>query len=339
MARRLAAILAYDVVGYSSAVGRDEAGTLRTLKSHRLEVIDPEAELNGGRTIKLTGDGALMEFASVVDAVLFAVRTQIALAQRNAELPEDSRLTYRMGVNLGDVVIDGDDIYGDGVNVAARLEGLAPPGGICVRRRVRAELRGKLDLDFDDLGDVEVKNIEEPISAFSVILNEKAQALAAAPVERRQRDGRRRPYVPFAAAALVALVLAVIGVLQPWRDFDDRTESQQTVAPVSDGASIAVLPFTNISDDADQEYFADGITEDLITDLSKVPDLLVIARNSVFTYKGKAVKVPEVAAELGVKYVMEGSVRRVGDRVRINAQLINAADGTHIWAERYDRAL
>jgi TolB-like protein/Flp pilus assembly protein TadD len=270
--------------------------------------------------------------------VTFAIGMQTALAERDAGLPKDKRLEYRIGINVGDVIIDGEDIYGDGVNVAARLEGLAKPGGICIRRRVQTELKGKLDLDFEDLGEVEVKNIEDPIRAFSIILNEKAEALAAAPVAKTPPAGKRRLLVP--ALAVLALVLvAGIAWWQPWAPEFEPVDPAAMVHPLPDKPSIAVLPFNNMSDDASQEYFADGMTEDLITDLSKISGLFVIARNSSFTYKGQAVQVRQVAEELGVRYVLEGSVRRAGDQVRINAQLIDATTGGHIWAERFDGTL
>ncbi len=338
MERRLAAILSSDVVGYSRAMGVDEAGTLETLKSHRREVIDPKAAQYGGRTIKLMGDGALMEFASVVDAVAFAVEVQCAMAERNAELPEDRRLLYRVGINLGDIIVEGDDIFGDGVNIAARLQALAAPGGICISRAVHTQVRGKLDLTFEDLGAQTVKNIAEPVPIFRVALDERAAGLTtpvvAASVERRSRWLQR-------AAALALVLIAAVGLViwQPWAPEFEPASVEKMAFPLPDKPSIAVLPFTNLSDDPSQEYFADGMTEDLITDLSKLSGLFVIARNSVFTYKGKTVKVRQVAEELGVRYVLEGSVRRVGDQVRINAQLIDATTGGHLWAERYDGSL
>ncbi len=298
MERRLAAILAYDVVGYSLAMGRDEAGTLEALKSHRREVIDPKARQHGGRTVKLMGDGALMEFASVVDAVTFAIGMQAALAERDAGLAKDKRLEYRIGINVGDVIIDGEDIYGDGVNVAARLEGLAKPGGICIRRRVQTELKGKLDLDFEDLGEIEVKNIEDPIRAFSIILNEKAEALAAAPVAKTPPAGKRRLLVP--ALAVLALVLvAGIAWWQPWAPEFEPVDPAAMVHPLPAKPSIAVLAFDDLSTGEDQGYLSDAIAEGIITKLSHFSELFVIARTSSFFYKGKATDVREIAAELG----------------------------------------
>lgn len=334
MERRLAAVLAYDVVGYSRAMGVDEVGTLETLKAHRQEVIDPRVKQHGGRTIKLMGDGALLEFSSVVDAVRFAVGMQRAIAERNERLVDRRELCYRIGVNVGDIIAEGRDIYGDGVNVAARLEGLAEPGGICVRRSARNEVRGKLDLDFEDLGAVEVKNIERPIHAFRVVMNEKAAALAAEPA--RSRRSRLPSWTLLTGLAALALLIA--GSLWWWprgTEFEPVTAEAMSL-PMPDRPSIAVLPFDSLSPEPDQSYFADGMTEDLITDLSKNPELFVIARNTSFAYRDKALDIPEIAKQLGVRYLLEGSVRRSGDDVRINAQLIDAITGGHLWAERYD---
>jgi adenylate cyclase len=325
--RRLAAILAADVVGYSRLMGEDEAGTLAALKRHRKGLIDPKAAQYNGRTIKLMGDGALMEFPSVVEAVTFAVEVQLAMAERNREVPEDRRILYRIGVNIGDVIVEGDDIYGDGVNIAARLEALAEPGGICVRRNVRNQIRDKLDLDFEDLGEIEVKNITRQIRTFRVVLNEKAEALATPVIEEIAKRGSR--FRPVAAAAIVVLLLMVGGTLwwRPWA-------TQSTALP--DSPSLAVLPFDNFSSDAALDYFSDGLSEDIITTLSRFPDLSVISRNSSFVYKDKATDVRQIGDELGAAYVLEGSVRKQGDTIRLTAQLIDAASGEHVWAERYD---
>ncbi len=338
MERRLAAILAYDVVGYSLAMGRDEAGTLEALKSHRREVIDPKAEQHGGRTVKLMGDGALMEFSSVIDAVTFAIGMQAALAKRDAGLPKDKRLEYRIGINVGDVIIDGEDIYGDGVNVAARLEGLAKPGGICIRRRVQTELKGKLDLDFDDLGEVEVKNIEDPIRAFNIILNEKAEALAAVPVVKTPPAGKRRLLAP-ALAVLVLVLVAVIAWWQPWAPEFEPVDPAAMAHPLPAKPSIAVLAFDDLSTGEDQGYLSDAIAEGIITELSRFSELFVIARNSSFYYGDKAMDVRDIASELGIRYVLEGSQQKFADRLRVTVQLIDAVAGNHIWAETYDRDL
>jgi adenylate cyclase len=293
--RRLAAILAADVVGYSRLMGADETGTLTRLKTHRSELIDPAIAARGGRMVKLMGDGALIEFASAVAAVECAVEIQRAMALRNAGVPEAERIGFRIGVNLGDVIVEGDDIYGDGVNVAARLEGLAEPGGVCISAKVHDEVRDRLELGFDDLGEQEVKNIARPVRVYKVVLS---------PAGEPGRSGGAAP-----------------------------------LPSLPDRPSIVVLAFQNMSGDPEQEYFADGIAEDVITDLSKISGLFVIARNSAFTYKGKPVNLQEVSRELAVRYVLEGSVRKAGSRVRITAQLIDGTSGGHVWAERYDREL
>jgi adenylate cyclase len=335
--RRLTTILAADVVGYSGLMAADESGTLAQLKSHRKEVIEPKTAEYRGRLVKLMGDGTLMEFGSVVDAVNFAVDVQRAVAERNAAVPDDRRITYRIGVNIGDIIVEGDDIYGDGVNVAARLEALAEPGGICVSRPVHTQVEGKVDLAFEDLGEQDVKNIPKPVQVFRVLLDAPAADHGAVGVTPTKRSFRW----PVVAGGLVVLViLAGVSLWQrPWEPREEPASVENMAFPLPDKPSIAVLPFANMSGDLQQEYFADGIAEDLITDLSKISGLFVISRNSAFTYKGKVVKVRQVAEDLGVRYVLEGSVRRVGDEVRINAQLIDATTGGHLWAERYDGTL
>ncbi len=336
MERRLTTILAADVVGYSRMMGADEAGTLAALKGHRAELFDPKAAQYGGRTVKLMGDGALMEFASVVDAVSFAVEVQAAMAARNEGVAEDRRIIFRIGINIGDIIVEGDDIYGDGVNVAARLEGLAEPGGICLARNVFEQVKEKLDLTFEHLGEREVKNIAEAVTIYRVVLDDKAAALVT-PVVRAAAEPARQLW-PGAAALAVVLLLAAGGVLwwQPWKAEMAPVATVSVATPQADKPSIAVLPFANISDDSAQEYFADGMTEDLITDLSKISNLTVISRTSTSGYKGREIDIREVGKALNVRYVIEGSVRKVGDQVRINAQLIDAATGGHLWAERYD---
>ena len=339
MERRLAAILAADVVGYSRLMGEDEEGTLRALKALRKELILPKEAQHHGRTIKLMGDGALMEFGSVVDAVAFAVDVQVTMRARNAEIPEDRRIVYRVGINVGDIIVEGDDIYGDGVNVAARLEGLAKPGGICVRRNVRNQVRDKLNLEFEDMGEVEVKNIARPVRAFQIVLDDKAAVLATPVVAVPSRVASFKRWQIAAGLAVCFAVIGGLFVWQPWAPQRELSSSFETTLPLPDRPSIAVLPFDNLSDDPTQEYFADGMTEDLITDLSKISGLFVIARNSSFVYKGKSLDIRQVGRELGVRYVIEGSVRRIGDRVRINVQLIDSTTGGHKWAERYDGSL
>ena len=349
VARRLAAILAADVAGYSRLMGADEEGTLERLKGHRRELVDPKVKEHRGRIVKTTGDGMLVEFPSVVDAVRCAVEVQRGMVDRNAEVPEDKRITFRIGVNLGDVIIDGDDIYGDGVNIAARLETLAEPGGICVARTVRNQIRDKLPYAFEEMGEQSVKNIARPVRADAI----SAAAVASTPlVALPAQSGpvpRRlllRPTV-VATSAAVAIGLG-IAAWWVWPDRDSPTistqapltASLQTIPALSaipaSRLSIVVLPFTNLSDDREQEYFADGVTDDLTTDLSRIADSFVIARNTAFAYKGKPVDVKQVGRELGVRYVLEGSVRRAGDQVQVNAQLIDTETGAHLWANRFD---
>ncbi|MCC2665542.1 MAG: hypothetical protein K0S35_3464 [Geminicoccaceae bacterium] len=331
--RRLAAILAADVVGYSRLMEADEAGTHARLKALRKDLIDPAIARRKGRIVKLTGDGALVEFPSAVGAVLAAAEIQRAMAVQNADLPAGRRLDLRIGINLGDVIIEGDDIYGDGVNIAARLEGLAEPGGICVARNVFNQVKGKVDLGFAPAGEHRVKNITEPVTVYRVRLDGSMLRPA------RRRSSVWRPGA-LATAAAAAIILAGGGI---WMLYP-RTEAPAQVASerseplrLPSKPSIAVLPFANLNNDPDQDLFIDGLTNDIITDLSKFSTLFVIAANSTFQYKGKAVNVKDVARDLGVRYVLEGSVQRSNDTLRINAQLIDAPSGHHVWAERYDR--
>ncbi len=335
--RRLTTILAADVVGYSRLMAADEAGTLTSLKALRRELFEPKTAEYHGRVVKLMGDGTLMEFGSVVDAVHFAVDVQRAMALRNTDVPEDRRITYRIGINIGDIIVEGDDIYGDGVNIAARLEGLAEQGGVCISRPGYTQIKGKLDLTFEDLGEKEVKNIPEPVAVYRVVLDSKADALVTLVVQQAVTPTNRR--WPVIAAAVGVLVLGLGGVVlwQNWAPEFEPASVEKMAFPLPDKPSIAVMPFVNIGDDPDQDYFADGITNDLITDLSKFGNLFVIAANSTFAYKGKPVKVQTVAEDLGVRYLLEGSVQRVGDTIRINAQMIDALSGHHLWADRYDR--
>jgi adenylate cyclase len=292
MERRLAAIFTADVAGYSRLVGADEEGTIDRLSAHRRELIEPKIAEHQGRLVKTTGDGVLAEFASPVKAVRCAIDVQHGMAARNADIPEGSRIEFRIGINLGDVVVDDDDIYGDGVNIAARLENLAEPGSVFISRAVRDFVTDTAELVLEDLGERELKNIAKPVQVFRIAA--PAQAVAA---------------------------------------------SQAPAPAVPQKPSIAVLPFNNMSGDSEQEYFSDGMTEDLITDLSKISALFVIARNSSFAYKGRLVKVQEIGRDLGVRFVLEGSIRKSGNRVRITAQLIDAESGGHLWAERFDRDL
>ena len=292
--RRLAAIVAADVAGYSRLMGRDESGTLAALKILRREVVDPPIAAHGGRIVKTTGDGLLLEFPSVVDAVRCVIEVQTAMAAQVADVPEDRRIAFRVGVNVGDIISDGDDIFGDGVNIAARLEVLAEPGGICLSDDSYRQVRGKIDTEFVAMGPQSLKNIEQPVHAWRWLPDGASIAPAPSP----------------------ALALAL-----------------------PDKPSIAVLPFTNLSGDPEQDYFADGIVEDIISALSRVHWLFVIARNSSFTYKGKSADLKQVGRELGVRYVLEGSVRKASNRVRIAGQLVDATTGAHVWADRFDGAL
>ena len=296
--RRLAAILAADIAGYSRLMSVDEEGTLRQLKVHRKELIDRKITEHRGRIVKTTGDGMLVEFVSVVDAVRCAVDVQRSMAERNSNVPTETRIQFRIGINVGDIIIDGDDIFGDGVNVAARMEALADPGGIMVSGIVHDQVRDKLSFSFEDLGEQTVKNIARPIG-----------------VHRVQIGAPEQPATRGAAPAA------------------------QVVAAAPERPSIAVLPFLNMSGDPEQDYFIDGIVEDIITALSRNHALLVIARNSTFTYKGRAADVKKVGRELGVRYVLEGSVRKSADRVRVTGQLISVSTGAHLWADRFDGAL
>ena len=328
MQRSLAAVLAADVVGYSRLMGEDETGTLAELQRHRDEIFGPKAAQHHGRTVKLMGDGTLMEFASVVDAVTFAVDLQVAMAERNAGVREHRQIIYRIGINLGDIIHQKDDIYGDGVNVAARLEGLAEPGGICISRSARDQVRDKLDLNLVDQGEIDVKNIVRPVRVFHVFIDNKARALATPVVAQAHPwfPNHRRYYIVALGACLV-LTASVTWFM---------SVSEQSASQIDDLPSIAVLPFQTLSEDPSQDYFSDGVTNDIITDLSKFSNLLVIAANSVFVYKGKPVNVKEVGKDLGVQYVLEGSIQKSAGSVRINAQLIDATTDHHIWAERYD---
>jgi len=315
MERRLTAILVADMVGYSRLMAADEAGTLARQKANRKELIDPRIAEYGGRLVKSTGDGVLVEFPSVVDALCCAVTIQLAMTEREAAVPEETRIAYRIGINLGDIIIEDDDIYGDGVNVAARLEALAEPGGVCVSRTVVNHVRGKVASDFEDRGQQQVKNIPEPVHVFRVLMQPEAAGETAA--ETRRMTWWWQP----AAGAVAVLAIAITGLMvwQPWTPDVQPASVERMAFALPDKPSIAVLPFDNMSDDPEQEYFADGMTEDLITDLSKISGLFVIARNSTFTYKGTPVEVRQVAEDLGVRYVLEGSVRRAGNEVRINA--------------------
>ena len=335
MERRLAAILALDMVSYGRLMATDEAGTLARQKRHKIELIDPRIAEYGGRVFKTTGDGLLAEFPSVVDAVRCAVMIQLAMQEQEVASPELNRITYRIGVNLGDIVAEDGDIYGNGVIVAARLEALAEPGGICVSRTVVDHVRGRVASDFEGLGAQSVKNLPEPIHVFRVrMMPEVARETM---ISARKERLWKSPVIAVPVVGLVLMIAAVaIIAWQNWSSDLEPASVARMAFPLPDKPSIAVLPFFNLSADPEQEYFADGITNDLITDLSKFKNLFVIAANSTFIYKGKPVKAQTVAEDLGVRYVLEGSVQRIGNILRINAQLIDAVSGHHLWAERYD---
>ena len=297
--RRLAAVLAADVAGYSRLMGADEEGTLARLKAVRKALVDPTIASHRGRIVKTTGDGMLVEFASAVDAVRCAVEVQRSMAEQNAAVPQDQRIEFRIGIHVGDIIFDDNDIFGDGVNIAARLEGIAEAGGVCMSDDAYRQIRGKVEIACDDLGPQTLKNIAEPMRAWRVQLGGQGAAKA-------------QPGSPAGQAPALAL---------------------------PDKPSIAVLPFQNMSGDPEQEYFADGLAEDIITELAHISSMSVIARNSTFVYKGKAVDVKQVGRDLGTRYVLEGSVRRINQRVRVTAQLVETATGRHLWAEKYDRDL
>jgi TolB-like protein/class 3 adenylate cyclase len=338
--RRLIAILAADVAGYSRLMGEDEEGTLTRLKAHRRDLVDPKIAEYRGRIVKTTGDGLLVEFGSVVEAVRCAAEIQRAMLDRDRDIPEKQRVRFRIGVNLGDVIVDDGDIFGDGVNVAARLEGLAEPGGVCVAHTVRDQIHDKLPYAFADLGEQFVKNITRPVRAY-VLSPEAIVGLPAATVSPTALPRPRRAARVLIAAAAVASLAIAAGAIW-WARPAPRAPTASTPAAVSaplmaPRLSIVVLPFANLSNDPDQQYFADGITEDLTTDLSRLPNMLVIARNTAFTYKNKPVDAKQIGRELGVRYLLEGSVQRSGNQVRVTTQLIDAETGTHLYAERFDR--
>jgi TolB-like protein/class 3 adenylate cyclase len=297
--RRLAAVLAADVAGYSRLMGRDEEGTLAQLKTFRKTLLDPTIAKHRGRIVKTTGDGLLVEFASAVDAARCAFEVQREMSRQNADVPQDGRIEFRIGIHIGDIIFDDNDIFGDGVNIAARLEGIADPGGVCISDDAQRQIRGKVEFGFDDMGLQTLKNIAEPIRAWRMQIGDAS----AAALSKKSSAGSSQPLA------------------------------------LPDKPSIAVLPFQNMSGDPEQEYFADGMVEDIITALSRFKSLFVIARNSSFTYKGKAVDIKQVGRELGVRYVLEGSVRKAGNRVRITGQLIEAATGRHLWVDKFDGAL
>lgn len=351
MERRLSVILAADMVGFSRLMEADEVGTLQRQKVHRAELIDPSLEEYHGRIVKEMGDGVLVEFPSVVEAVQCAVIIQRGMSDREANISDDRRIQYRIGINLGDIIIEDDDIFGDGVNIAARLEQIAEPGGICISGTAYDHLKSKVEVGYEGLGKVQVKNIQQPVRAYKVLTDPDQVGI----VKEHKQKRLTFSYRPVAIAT--ALMIAIFAGSWWWwmhqtdgnsnasvdaTDVEsDRTPTRLTTdtLQIHERSSIAVLPFDNLSHDSQQEFFSDGITEDLITDLSQVSGLFVIARNTVFTYKGEAQDIQKIGTKLGVKYVLEGSVRKSGNNLRINAQLIDVQTGGHIWAQRFDRKL
>lgn len=334
--RKLTAILSADVEGYSRLMGEDEDATIRTLTAYR-ELMSTLIQKHRGRVVDSPGDNLLAEFLSVVDAVRCAVEIQEELKVRNAELPENRRMVFRIGINLGDVVEEGERIYGDGINIAARIEGLAEGGGICISGTVYDSIKNKLSLGYESMGEHTVKNIKEPIRVYRMRIGPEAAALV---VSKEKKPAVKR----WQWAALAIVVVLIVGAAAVW-NFYFRLPSiepasiEKMAYPLPDKPSIAVLPFDNLSGVPDQDYLADGITENIIMALSNNPHMFVIARNSTFTYKGKAVKVQQVSEDLGVRYVLEGSIQKSGNRLRVNAQLIDALTGHHLWANRYDREM
>jgi adenylate cyclase len=336
--RKLAAILCADVYGYSRLMGEDEEATLRTLTSHR-KLIDSQIEQHHGRFVNSAGDSVLAEFASVVEAVNCAVDIQTGLQAENTSLAPEHRMEFRIGVNLGDVMVEGEQIYGDGVNIAARLESLAEPGGICISNTVQDQVSSKIALNYADLGEQTVKNIAKPVRVFRVLLNGTQAAVRG--TKRNPRKYVRRSVLSFTGLAIIIATFILVQhlSLKPQTAHTSIPPQEKPVLPLPDIPSIAVLPFTNLSGDPQQEYFSDGISDQLINDISRIPGLFVIARNSSFGYKGKTTKEQQIGRELGVKYLLEGSVHKAADQVRIGVELVDASNGNEEWTAQYDRPL
>jgi len=336
--RKITAIMSADVVGYSKLMGDDEAATVKTLSVYK-NVMSALVDQHRGRVIDSPGDNMLSEFASVVDAVQCAVAIQKELKSRNAELPEHRRMLFRIGINLGDVIQEEDRIYGDGVNIAARLEALADPGGICVSKTAFDHIETKLPLGYEFLGEQEVKNIAKPVGAYRVVMEPRVTIAEVKEKEAAIPFWRKKAGISGAIAVLALIIGGAIWQFYLRPPPIEPALEKKMAFPLPDKPSIAVLPFDNLSGDPEQEYFSDGLTDEIIATLSCVPELFVIARNSTFTYKGKPVKVQQVSEELGVRYVLEGSVKKAGDKIRVTAQLIDAITGHHLWAKQYDRNL
>jgi TolB-like protein/class 3 adenylate cyclase len=336
--RKLTAILSADVKGYSRLMGEDEAATVKTLTAYR-KIMAELIQQHRGRVIDSPGDNILAEFASVVDAVQCSVAAQNEFKSRNAELPENRRMEFRIGVNLGDVIEEENRIYGDGVNIAARLESLADPGGICISKTAFDHIESKLPLGYQFLGEQTVKNIAKPVGAYKVLMEPRVLPVEAKKKAKEGSFWQRKPVLAGAVALLIVIIGAAVWNFYLRAPKIEPASKDKMAFPLPDKPSIAVLPFANMSGDPKEDYFSDGLTEQIITSLSKSQRLFVIARNSTFVYKGKPVKIQKVAEDLGVRYVLEGSVQKSADRVRITTQLIDAITGHHVWSERYDREL
>ena len=336
MERRLAAVLIADVTGYGRLSQADEEGTRARFQDDLREVFEPTIASHRGRLVKTMGDGLLVEFQSVVDALRCAVELQRAEAERNATLPPERRMEFRIGINLGDVIVEGDDIHGDGVNIADRMQALAEPGGIAISGTAYDHVKAKLPVGYASLGEQKVKSIADPVRVYRVLMDPAAAGRTLAAASHRRRSFR----LPAAAAAILLLVAgaATMAWWRPWQPAAETGDTQPVAAALSDKPSLVVLPFDSLSEDKEQGYLADGMTEDMTTELARIPGLFVISRNAAFTYKGKAVQPAQVGEELGVRYILEGSIRRAGDNLRINAQLIDTANSGHLWAERFEGA-
>ncbi len=341
LTRKLTAILMADVVGYSYLMGEDEAGTLSRLKAHRDHLVNPLIQTYRGRIVNLMGDGALVEFPSIVEAVACAMKIQEGMVERNKDVSESNKIQFRIGVNLSDVIVEGEDIHGDGVNITARLETLAKPGGVCVSDPVRASIGKKLPLDYKDMGEQQVKNIVEPVRAYDVRLipgeTLPKPADKQLPVGPTMAMSKRWRLITFVIMAALITAAGALMWSKPWLQRVEPALVERMAFPLPEKPSIAVLPFTNMNGDLEQDYFSDGLTENLITTLSQLPDVFVIARNSSFSYRDNPVQIQKVAEELAVRYVVTGSYQKAGERIRVHAQFVDAVSGMHLWADRYDR--
>ncbi|MEH6548288.1 MAG: adenylate/guanylate cyclase domain-containing protein, partial [Sneathiella sp.] len=335
--RRLSTILASDVVGYSRLIGLDEAGTVSAVKAQITEVFEPKAAQYRGRIVKLMGDGVLMEFSSIADAIMFAVEIQLILKEQNSSTPDDRKLIHRIGINIGEIIVDGDDIQGAGVNIAARIESIAEPGGVFLSEAAFGQVQGKLDLNFEDMGTFQVKNIADPVAVTKVLFDDRADHMRTAIIPREKR---KRPLVQKFAITAVAFVLLLSGGAGLYWSLGGSSTPSSTPAiaalEIPKKPSIAVLPFKNIGGSADVEYFSDGLTGDLIADLSKFNGLFVSARNSAYSYKDTTIPLKQIGRELGVRYILQGSSQQAGEKIRVNVDLIEASTGKNLWNHRFD---